>query len=235
QAIDTIELSPDVRNHRGVSRRRRKQDAATDAKPARPADEPIVPAEELTEKETALPESSTPARDAMRQLEREEGRRRRSVEVPTDETLRVVPVDQRPEFIAQGKVDDSQTRIFGKLTEEVTQASAPKAEAPADVPEVSKVADLFKEAPAIDEQPDAKNEAQQTIRLSREQVEEIRQQQEPREDRYAGSGKKKNELKPMKKKSLFSGLGKKKKAEAEEDEFEEEIDDDFDDDDDFIE
>ena len=228
QAIDTIELSPDVRNHRGNARRRKQQRA----KPEKQADAPIVPTEELTEKETSLPQSSTPARDAMRQLEREEGRRRRAAEVPTDETLRVVPVDQRPEFIAQGKVDDSQTRIFGKLAEEVAQASAPKPEKTADVPAVSKVADLFEEAPVIEEQPAAKAEAEQTIRLSRAQIEEIRQQQEPREDKYAGQGKKKDEIKPMKKKGLFSGFGKKKQAE--EDDFEEDSGDDFDDDD-FIE
>lgn len=228
QAIDTIELSPDVRNHRGVARRRRQQGTKTDAVPDTQKDAPIVPAAELTEEETA--ESTTPARDAMRQLEREEGRRRRAaVEVPTDETLRVVPVDQRPEFIAQGKVDDSQTRIFGKLAEEVAQAAAPKAEEAAEVPAVNKVADLFEEAPAIEEQPEAK--ADQTIRLSRAQIEEIRQQQEPREDKYAGNGKKKDEIKPMKKKGLFSGFGKKKKTGADEDDFVEEDDDDPDDDD----
>lgn len=229
QAIDTIELSPDVRNHRGVARRRRQQSAKTAPRPEVQEDEPIVPAAELTGEEKA--ESTTPARDAMRQLEREEGRRRRAaVEVPTDETLRVVPVDQRPEFIAQGKVDDSQTRIFGKLADEVAQAAAPKAEEPAEAPAVNKVADLFEEAPAIEEQPEAK--ADQTIRLSRAQIEEIRQQQ-PREDKYAGNGKKKDEIKPMKKKGLFSGFGKKKKAEAEEDDFVEDNDDL--DDDDFIE
>ncbi|MBP3524062.1 MAG: hypothetical protein J6M56_10905, partial [Clostridia bacterium] len=228
QAIDTIELSPDVRNHRGVARRRRQQGTKTDARQETQEDAPIVPAAELTEEETA--ESTTPARDAMRQLEREEGRRRRAaVEVPTDETLRVVPVDQRPEFIAQGKVDDSQTRIFGKLAEEVAQAAAPKAEEAAEVPAVNKVADLFEEAPAIEEQPEAK--ADQTIRLSRAQIEEIRQQQEPREDKYAGNGKKKDEIKPMKKKGLFSGFGKKKKTGADEDDFVEEDDDDPDDDD----
>ena len=228
QAIDTIELSPDVRNHRGVARRRRQQGTKTDARQETQKDAPIVPAAELTEEETA--ESTTPARDAMRQLEREEGRRRRAaVEVPTDETLRVVPVDQRPQFIAQGKVDDSQTRIFGKLAEEVAQAAAPKAEEAAEVPAVNKVADLFEEAPAIEEQTEAN--ADQTIRLSRAQIEEIRQQQEPREDKYAGNGKKKDEIKPMKKKGLFSGFGKKKKTGADEDDFVEEDDDDPDDDD----
>ena len=86
-----------------------------------PENEAIVPTPELTEEEMLYPEeeeepdqnSTTPARDAMRRLEREEGRRRRTaVEVPNDETLRVAPVDQRPEFIAQGMVDDSQTRVF---------------------------------------------------------------------------------------------------------------------------
>lgn len=219
QAIDTIALSPDVRNHRGVAHRRRPQGEKTAPKPEKQEDAPIVPAAELTEAE-----STTPARDAMRQLEREEGRRRRAaVEVPTDETLRVVPVDQRPEFVAQGKVDDSQTRIFSKLADEVAQAAAPEAEKTAEVPAVNKVADLFKEAPTIEEQP-----AEQTIRLNRAQIEEIRQQQ-PREDKYAGGGKKKDEIKPMKKKGLFSGFGKKKKAE--EDDFVEENGDDPDDDD----
>ena len=167
--------------------------------------------------------------------------------MPTDETLRVVPVDQRPEFIAQGKVDDSQTRIFGRLSEEVAQAATPKDEAPkaaepkdeapkaaepknevpADVPAVSRVADLFEEAPAIDEKPADRHEPEHTIRLSRAQIEEICQQQEPREDKYAGGGRKKSELKPMKK-SLFSGFGKKK---VEEDDFEEDSLDEFDDDD----
>lgn len=227
QALDTIELSPDVRNHRGVARRRRAQGAKRPSEAGKPEekDEPIVPAEELTED---APSSTTPARDAMRQLEREEGRRRRpATEVPTDETLRVVPVDQRPEFIAQGKVDDSQTRIFGKLAEEVAQAAVPKAEEPVDAPEVNKFADLFKDAPKAEKHPE--DNAGETIRLNREQVEEIRRKQEPREDKYAGSGKKKDEIKPMKKKGLFSGFGKKKNG-ADEDDFVEDSDDDFDDD-----
>lgn len=226
QAIDTIELSPDVRNHRGVARRRRAQGAKkpSEAEKREEKEAPIVPAEELTEDVTA---SATPARDAMRRLEREEGHRRRAVmEVPTDETLRVVPVDQRPEFVAQGKVDDSQTRIFGRLTEEAAQAAAPKAEAPADAPEVNKVSDLFKGAAKDEALPE--NNAGETIRLSREQVEEIRRKQAPREDKYAGGGKKKDEIKPMKKR-LFSGFGKKK-SEADEDDFVEDSGEDFDDD-----
>ena len=44
-------------------------------------------------------------------------------------------------------------------------------------------------------------------------------QEQPREDKYAGAGKRKGEIKPMKKKGLFSGFGKKKKAEADEDDY----------------
>ena len=182
QAIDTIELSPDVRNHRGVARRRRQQGAKTAPRPEVQEDEPIVPAAELTGEEKA--ESTTPARDAMRQLEREEGRRRRAaVEVPTDETLRVVPVDQRPEFIAQGKVDDSQTRIFGKLTENVPAApEAPKEDTP--------------EAPKA-EKPDDK--ADETIRLDRAAIDAELKRQTAQAD-AAHTGKTRSELTPMKKK-----------------------------------
>ena len=120
-AIDTIELSPDVRNHRGVERKKRSGKKA-EKKPAKKAekpvkDAPIVPAQDL-ESETAeeAVASATPARDALKQAEGEENRRRRAaVQVSTDQTLRVAPVDERPEFVAQGKVDDSRTRIFGKL------------------------------------------------------------------------------------------------------------------------
>ena len=237
QAIDTIELTPDVRNHRGVARRRRPQAAAKkEASPAEAKDEPIVPADELTEK--VEEESETPARDAMVRLEHEENRRRRTAApVPTDETLRVVPVDQRPEFIAQGKVDDSQTRIFGGLANEVTKAeesasmkAAKIAKDEADVTPVHKVADLFADAPQIEEI--APEGAQQTIRLNREQIEEIRQQ-EPREDKYAKGGKKKDEIKPMKKQKKGFLFGKKKAKPEEEDDFVEDFADgeDYDDED----
>ena len=228
QAIDTIELTPDVRNHRGVARRRRPQAAAAKAAIEQEAQEeaPIVPAAELTDKPAEeLPKaeeeiSETPARDAMMKLEREEGRRRRAVvEVPVDETLRVAPVDQRPEFIAQGKVDDSQTRIFSGLAGEVA-LEALKSDAHSDIQPVHKVADLFTDLPELadDEQPAV--EAEQTIRLSRAQVEEIRQQQEePREDKYIGRGKKKEEIKPMKKQKKGFLFGKKKAKVQDEDDF----------------
>ena len=235
QAIDTIALTPDVRNHRGVARRRRPQASAMPAQEQPQEDEPIVPATELTEADTAkeapAEPSTTPARDAMRQMEREEGRRRRAaaVEVPDDETLRVAPVDQRPEFIAQGKVDDSQTRIFGGLAGEMVQEEIKHA---AKVETVHKVADLFAEAPVIEEKNETPaDEAEQTIRLSREQIEEIRQQQEPREDKYAGRGKKKEEIKPLKKQKKGFLFGRKKaKADDEDDFIEDYAEDDGDDD-----
>jgi len=229
QAIDTIERTPDVRNHRGVVRRRRPKANAAAEQPQEEA--AIVPAAELTEEAAQMPEepSAAPARDAMYQTEREEGRRRRAaaVEVPNDETLRVAPVDQRPEFIAQGRVDDSQTRIFSGLAGEMAQAGGMSMNAEPEIQPVHRVADLFAEAPAMENQP----EAEQTIRLNRDQIEEIRQQQEPREDKYAGRGKKKDEIKPMKKQKKGFLFGRKKAKEEDEDDFVEDYDGDDEDDD----
>ena len=211
QAIDTIELSPDVRNHRGVARRRRKQAA----KPARAAeevnDDVIVPATELTEEEAVRMHE-----EAVREAEKEEThpaemenrRRRPQIEIPNDETLRVAPIDQRPEFIAQGKVDDSETRIFGRMAvqaalEEEMKAAAPVVEEQPEAP-----------APAAEEPviPQAEEPAAgETIRISREQIEEIREKQAEREDAFAGKkGKKRGEIKPMKKKKkgFLFGRGK---------------------------
>ena len=211
QAIDTIELSPDVRNHRGVARRRRKQAA----KPARAAeevnDDVIVPATELTEEEAVRMHE-----EAVREAEKEEThpaemenrRRRPQIEIPNDETLRVAPIDQRPEFIAQGKVDDSETRIFGRMAvqaalEEEMKAAAPAVEEQPEAP-----------APAAEEPviPQAEEPAAgETIRISREQIEEIREKQAEREDAFAGKkGKKRGEIKPMKKKKKGFLFGRSK-------------------------
>jgi len=178
QAIDTISLEPDVRDSFGKRRRRpaqakkaeksSKQDAEKTEK-----EEPIVPAPEFVpeEKESA-PESAD--------KNAEEGRRRRPTqEVTTDKTLRVAPIEDRPEFIPQGKVDDSQTRIFGKLT--------PESAKPEETPK--------------------NNAEQETIRLTGEDVQAIREQ--TRKDTFAGHGKKRGEIKPMKKKKGLFGLGKK--------------------------
>ncbi|MED9820498.1 MAG: hypothetical protein U0J65_00500 [Christensenellales bacterium] len=234
QAIDTIELSPDVRNHRGVARRRRQQTAAGSTSKEESASAQDV-TDDAVETDTAEDQlSNTPARDAMRRLEREEGRRRRqATEVPADETLRVAPVSQRPEFVPQGKVDDSQTRIFSGLADQVTQAAAESqnVDEPKATQEEKKVENVAAQAAPKAEQAD---ETEQTIRLSREQIEEISRQKEAREDTYAGQGKKRGEIKPMKKKGLFSGFGRKKNT-SDEDDFVE-ADEDFDDDnDDFFE
>lgn len=239
QAIDTIELSPDVRNHRGVARRRRPQAQAaassTSKEESAPAQDVTDDADDAVETDTAEEQpSNTPARDAMRRLEREEGRRRRqAVDVPADETLRVAPVSQRPEFVPQGKVDDSQTRIFSGLADQVTQAAAESqnVDEPKAAQEENKAGHVAAQAAPKAEQAE---ETEQTIRLSREQIEEINRQNEPREDKYAGQGKKRGEIKPMKKKGLFSGFGRKKSA-SDEDEFVEENEDFDDDNDDFFE
>ncbi|MBR3795499.1 MAG: hypothetical protein IKK34_05670 [Clostridia bacterium] len=223
QAIDVIERKPDTRNHTGARRRRPQTE-----KPKKEVsdDSAIVPTTELTEEEASRmkeeaankPASATPARDAMRH-------RRAQMDIPTDETLRVAPVDQRPEFIAQGRVDDSATRIFGRLTEDI--------EVPVkqDTTRVAPVKDAEQEAPvAVAETPaddPLKDEpAGATIRINKAQIDEIRQQ---REDKFAGKGRKRNEVKPLRKqkKGLFGGL---KKADEEDDFLEDADYDDGDDD-----
>ena len=223
QAIDTIERSPDTRNHTGERRRRRQSGAKTEkSQPEEKQDGVIVPATELTEeeavrmheesvKEASRAVSNTPARDAV-----QEGRRRRqAIEVPTDETLRVAPVDQRPEFIAQGKVDDSQTRIFGRMATQEALEEALEAAAPV-------IEENIQQMEPAPEQPVEEAKAEEpkkdeTIRISREQIEEIRTKQAEREDTFAGKkGKKRDEIKPMKKKKKGFLFGRKK-AEDEDD------------------
>ena len=223
QAIDTIELSPDVRDSFG-KRRRRAQNAGS-AKPEKGAKKPeenraenraeaqIVPTPEFKPDEQP---SSTPARDALRRAEGEENRRRRAQqEVPTDKTLRVAPVEERPEFTPQGKVDDSKTRIFGKLDmENAVKEEQKKAE----------------EAPKAETAETAPEAGQETIRLSGEDVQKLKTQ--VREDHFGVKGKKREEIKPMKKKKGLFGLGKKK---DEDDDFLIDANDDDEDDDDLFE
>ena len=224
-AIDTIELTPDTRNHRGLRRRAKKEKAEkADGKGA--AQEPIVPTPELTEDEL-LAETPKAEKDAAAAgtAVREEGRRRRAAQdaaVTAEETLRVAPVDQRPEFVAQGKVDDSQTRIFGKLTNEPAEQEQ-KPVQPEEQPPVK----------ARREKPEAQNTPEEasgeTIRLSREEMDELRLWQSAAE-KAGAKGKKRSEIKPMKKKPLFG------RHKEEEDFFMDEADEGFDDsDDDFIE
>ena len=224
-AIDTIELTPDVRDYRGTSRKKNKKAAKKaaakpekkepkDKKPKKnhkEADKPIVQAPDLESEPLEQAESATPARDALAKAQSEERvRRRAAVQVSTDETLRVAPVDERPEFVAQGKVDDSQTRIFGKMPslEEALMNTAPVPPAPED--------------PNAD--PAVRGD---TVRFDRAAVDEVNRREE--EARKAPKGKKRSEIKPMKKKrGLF---GRKK-----EDDDLIDVDEDLDDgDDDFIE
>lgn len=185
QAIDTISLAPDVRDSFGKRRRRPAQ--AKDAKKkeksgeekAEKKEEPIVPTPEFVPEEKGKEDEKKEA-PVREEQNAEEGRRRRPVQdVPTDKTLRVAPIEDRPEFVPQGKVDDSQTRIFGKL--------APESAKPEETPK--------------------NNAEQETIRLTGEDVQAIREQ--TRKDTFAGHGKKRGEIKPMKKKKGLFGLGKK--------------------------
>ncbi len=192
QAIDTIELSPDVRDSFG-KRRRRAQNAGS-AKPEKGEKKPeenraeaqIVPTPGSSRTNSLLP----PRPETRCAGRRAENRRRRAQqEVPTDKTLRVAPVEERPEFTPQGKVDDSKTRIFGRL----------------DVEGALKEEQAKAEAPKADEE---KTEAaQETIRLSGEDVQKLKTQ--AREDHFGVKGKKREEIKPMKKRRVSSVWAKK--------------------------
>ena len=193
QAIDTIELSPDVRDSFG-KRRRRAQNAGS-AKPEKKhekaAEEQIVPTPDFEPDEFSAPASK---RNAPNKPEGEENHRRRAPQdVPTDKTLRVAPVEERPEFVPQGKVDDSKTRIFGKL--DVENA----------VKEERKKAEEAPKAEHVEQKPEA---GQETIRLSGEEMQKLKAQ--AREDHFGVKGQKRDEIKPMKKKKGLFGLGKKK-------------------------
>ena len=220
RAIDTIELSPDVRDSFG-KRRRRAQNVSAKAgktpekeaeqKPdEKPDDGQIVPTPEFEPYEFA---ASTAAKNAPHKTEEGENHRRRTPQnVPTDKTLRVAPVEERPEFTPQGKVDDSKTRIFGKLDmENAVKEEQKKAE----------------EAPKAETAETAPEAGQETIRLSGEDVQKLKAQ--VREDHFGVKGKKRDEIKPMKK-GLF-GFGKKN----DDDDFLIDSDDDGDDDDDLFE
>lgn len=220
-AIDTIELTPDVRNHRGLRRRRQAQEKKTEDI----SNAPVVPMPELTDESPAdqdEDEADKPKLHARR--EREESRRRAAQEFPltADETLRVAPVDERPEFIAQGRVDDSQTRIFGRIDEEETLVAAAH-----ERPNVKD--DSTETTEETEKVLETKTESAQgeTIRLSRSAIEE----ETRRQTAAKAKGSKRSEIKPLKKKKkgLFSFV------KEEEDDFEEPDDDFGDGDDDFIE
>ena len=209
QAIDTIEIDRDYspRDHRGA-RKGGKAKGEKAAKEEKTEDaESIDSLDELTDEGEEPAQEEKPDDQAAPQTRR---RRAQDREVPDDRTLRVAPVDERPDFIAQGPVDDSQTRVFGRLDTQALAQEELKLDAP------------VKETDAV------KTPDDPTIRFSSEQVEELRKsevQQKAKKD------KKSREMKKSKK-GLF-GFGKKK---DEDDSF---IDDEFDeldgDEDDFIE
>ena len=185
KAIDTIERSPDVRDHRGV--RRKSAQKASSGKGRSGGDEPIVPTPELTD--DYRPFSGYERQQA---LEREEGDRLREElekSLAAEQTLRVAPVDQRPDFVAQGKVDDSETRVFSGLRAEEQASGETKV-----IPEVKPP----KEEPAA-QAPSA--EGGETIRMSRVQAEPARRQPPQKEHNTIKNAK------PMKKKrkGLFGG------------------------------
>ena len=196
-AIDTIELTPDVRDHRGRRRTRKAQKKSPEEL------EPVVPATELTDEAPVVHETEEKPAEPKR-------RRSAGQEIPTDETLRVAPVDERPEFVAQGRVDDSRTRVFGRIEEPAPAVKQPPvAPAPAE--------------PAVLTEEPVTAMGGETVRLTREQTQELRKAAK-------GKGSTRKEIKPMKKRGLFG----KRKAEEEEDFFLDE--DEFEDsDDDFFE
>lgn len=185
-ALDTLELSPDTRNHRGKRRKRAKKKAT--ARKAPEISEPVVPTPELTEEDAhaapgdgpeapAEPAPDEPAQDGA----------------GASRTLRVAPVDQRPDFVPQGKVDGSATRVFTRVRDGQPQAQAGadrrRDAGPAAAPGHVLAAELSEEdlrqIPSSQEtppEPAAESGATgQTIRLNNAELTELykRQQKKP--------------------------------------------------------
>ena len=184
QAIDTIERSPDVRDHRGV---RRKNEKKTSSAKAKEDEQPIVPTPELTDDDRPF---SGYERQIAAKRDGEDRRMSEALEksLTAEQTLRVAPVDQRPDFVPQGKVDDSETRVFSGLRGEEPASEETKVMPGVKLPQAEK-------AP---EEPS--DEGGETIRMSRVQPAPARRQP-PRQE-----GNTIKNAKPMKKKKkgLFS-------------------------------
>lgn len=216
-ALDTLELSPNARDYKGRRRGRKggKNDKDSKGEARR---EDVVPASELTEEETRTQSApqQTPAEG--------EGRRRPVQEVSNVETLRVAPVDQRPEFVAQRKVDDSATRVFTRMGDAAKTGERRRESGPVVVAELSE--DEMKAAaaePAQDNAPqaDAPQEKRpkrgapergetlreagegETIRLNNAELSELYKRQE----RKKGATIKNAKPMKKKKKGLFSRGG----------------------------
>ena len=178
QAIDTIERSPDVRDHRGA---RRKSAKKTRPEKKKEDKEPIVPTPELTDDDRPAAEPERKA-DAPRRAESRRAAEAAEENVTAEQTLRVAPVDQRPDFVAQGKVDDSETRVFSGLRGEEMASEETKV-----IPEVKLPAqEKAEEEPAVGDG--------ETIRMGPVQPAPARRQP-PRE-----KGNTIKDAKPMKKK-----------------------------------
>ena len=152
-AVDTLAVSPTMRDSYG--RRRR----GSGAKKAKNADgmEQIVTTTELTESEAAA--------RAEEQKTAPEHRKRRGLaeeEVPQGKTLRVEPLERRPEYDQDRTPSDARTRVFNRVTDE---EEAPAAEA-------------TKKVQAVRAEAKAEPTEDKTVRLDRRAVDELRSQAE---------------------------------------------------------
>ena len=128
QAIDSIQLSPDTRNPLKKAKavkakpQKTKSAAKKSSKPER-SDHDIVPTKELTEEDLNKPEKAGQENEAV---ESEFVRRRtaRNEEKKADPTLRVEPVEKRPEFPETRKVDKSKTKVFSREASDNTMPEA---------------------------------------------------------------------------------------------------------------
>ncbi|MBR1408016.1 MAG: hypothetical protein IJ573_03850 [Clostridia bacterium] len=108
-AVDTMTMETDVRDSFGHRKGRRRT-----AKPSKQERSQIVSTTELTEEDTKAPAAQETKEEA------EDSRRRRpaheTAEVSDAKTLRVSPADERPEYVENPKVTDSQTKVFSRVT-----------------------------------------------------------------------------------------------------------------------
>ncbi len=147
-AIDVIERSSNMRDYTGEHHRRRREPAQSPAPAPKEEEQVIVPTPEWTAEE---PSSEQP-----------EHHRRPAMSVSTEETLRVVPADQRPE-VPQRKVDDSQTRIYTMGAEEESALEANGQESEGETRENAE-----------------DNAREETIRIKRVNIEEMLKPEAPR-------------------------------------------------------
>ncbi|MBQ9008397.1 MAG: hypothetical protein IJ088_03585 [Clostridia bacterium] len=112
-AIDTIRLSPDTRDPLKKAKAGKQKAGGKGDKDMGLGNRDIVPSKELTEEDLSREATSPAEGDGT---ENEPGRRRsaRNEEKKADPTLRVEPVEKRPEFPETRKVDKSKTKVFSR-------------------------------------------------------------------------------------------------------------------------